>query len=258
MDYLEELKQTLTKAKVLGRGCNLEPGDVREALTRLVGLLGALDSLVSACTTETIIFDDAPALVEARRWLVLAGQKDKVWLVRTADGRPLHHMVPITWRQCDSGCPGWLHMDSPREVQACDDCARFAALELPAEEAAILAHREECGCGYPEEAGEDGPLFEVRGLSGGEDTVLAGAIPSLQVAVDERDARPESRIVCLNDFARLEWHKASGDWPEGRTLTAAERATARRLRAGGTMRPSDLADKYRVPYAHMLAVLAAV
>jgi hypothetical protein len=49
------------------------------------------------------------------------------------------------WWRCAEGCPGWLHVDDPYEIEKCDDCARFMY-----DEDAILAHRVECGCGHNE------------------------------------------------------------------------------------------------------------
>lgn len=71
--------------------------------------------------------------------------------------------IVITWAQCNHGCPGWLHMEDPHEVQACDECNRFDREEPAAElthdgapipgvvtddAAAREAHSLECGCAW--------------------------------------------------------------------------------------------------------------
>lgn len=63
--------------------------------------------------------------------------------------------LPEPWRKpectCCQGaghagpcCPGWLHMEEPREIQRCDDCGTYET-----DEDAAAAHARECGCDWP-------------------------------------------------------------------------------------------------------------
>lgn len=56
--------------------------------------------------------------------------------------------LPVDMR-CTPTCEGWLHArsDFGDEIERCDDCNRFED-----DDAAILAHRVECGCDHPEQA----------------------------------------------------------------------------------------------------------
>ena len=77
--------------------------------------------------------------------------------------------LPATVR-CSPKCPGWLHMDDPCEVQACDACGRFdredpaAFIEADGtprpgivtdDGIAREAHARECGCSWGEEEEEE-------------------------------------------------------------------------------------------------------
>lgn len=53
-------------------------------------------------------------------------------------------MLPEDAR-CSPTCMGWDHFDDPYEIERCDDCGRFSS-----DDEAILAHRDECGCAWPE------------------------------------------------------------------------------------------------------------
>lgn len=68
--------------------------------------------------------------------------------LRGPDGTPAPPAVgiPITWFQCDPECPGWLHQEDPRAVEACDECERFQC-----DEDARYGHEIECGCAWPAE-----------------------------------------------------------------------------------------------------------
>jgi hypothetical protein len=41
-------------------------------------------------------------------------------------------------------CPGWLHMDSPFEVQCCDDCVSAGRRGFKSDDGARRAHAREC------------------------------------------------------------------------------------------------------------------
>ncbi len=58
----------------------------------------------------------------------------------------------VDWDQCDPDCPGWLHMDSPFEIEACDACDRFKNIINGdgRDDQARKAHRLECGCKWPD------------------------------------------------------------------------------------------------------------
>lgn len=79
--------------------------------------------------------------------------------LRTLNGKEIDR----TWDQCCEWCLGWLHMNSPYEVEQCDECKRFA-LTPEGHEAALKAHREECGCGWPEMDYQDAAMAWVRDL----------------------------------------------------------------------------------------------
>lgn len=54
---------------------------------------------------------------------------------------------------CAEGCKGWLHMDEPYEIQACDECCRFMGSDIAlkfTEVQARIAHKAECGCAWPD------------------------------------------------------------------------------------------------------------
>jgi hypothetical protein len=68
---------------------------------------------------------------------------------RSPDGR----MTLIDWEQCSGDCHGWIHSDSPFEVERCDACDRFKT-----DDQAIEAHRKECGCPWPENDFQDATM----------------------------------------------------------------------------------------------------
>ncbi len=47
--------------------------------------------------------------------------------------------------ECYPGCKGWLHMDSPYEIEKCDECGKYDS-----DDEAVVAHRLECGCDWPD------------------------------------------------------------------------------------------------------------
>lgn len=54
---------------------------------------------------------------------------------------------------CAPDCKGWLHMDDPYEIEACDECQRFLQSDIEpkfADEQARAAHKKECGCAWPD------------------------------------------------------------------------------------------------------------
>lgn len=57
-------------------------------------------------------------------------------------------MRGLDFSPCAPGCNGWLHMDDPYEIEACDECARFSGDDR--EEQARAAHKKECGCAWPD------------------------------------------------------------------------------------------------------------
>lgn len=48
---------------------------------------------------------------------------------------------------CSDGCRGWLHVEDPYQIEACDDCGRFKGDF--GDDAARVAHEDECDCGWP-------------------------------------------------------------------------------------------------------------
>lgn len=75
--------------------------------------------------------------------------------------------IERTWEPCSDGCLGWVHMNEPYEVEACDECGRFKALPVvrkPPDEQAAEAHREECGCGWPEIDYQDAAMAWVNDI----------------------------------------------------------------------------------------------
>lgn len=51
------------------------------------------------------------------------------------------------WIPCDKDCKGFLHMDDPYEIEACDECFRFKGEDR--DEQARAAHKKECPCDWP-------------------------------------------------------------------------------------------------------------
>jgi len=101
--------------------------------------------------------------------------------VKTQNGT----LVTINWGQCSPECAGWLHMNEPYEIEQCDECRRFE-LTPDGHEAARKAHREECGCGWPEFDIQDAAMAWVTDLI--EDHVIT-----------KDDIKELSDLLCCRD-----------------------------------------------------------
>jgi CRISPR/Cas system-associated exonuclease Cas4 (RecB family) len=78
-------------------------------------------------------------------------------------------VVPRSGSPCHPECQGWLHIDDPVEVQACDDCGRFQTSDGADDDAAQVAHDLECA--------DTRCTYRTRELSG-------GVVPSVQSLIE--------------------------------------------------------------------------
>lgn len=97
--------------------------------------------------------------------------------MKTPNGKEINR----TWDPCCEGCLGWLHMNSPYEVEQCDECKRFG-LTPEGHAKAILAHREECGCGWPELDIQDAAMAWARDMG----PEMDDDVKELRELLDER------------------------------------------------------------------------
>lgn len=97
--------------------------------------------------------------------------------------------IERAWEPCCDGCLGWLHMSDPYEVEACDECHRFKKENGFLDDQARAAHREECGCGWPDVDFQDAAMSWVRDLNEGDavNNLTQSDISELETLLDCRE-----------------------------------------------------------------------
>lgn len=96
-------------------------------------------------------------------------------------------VMQVNWEQCDPLCPGWLHMDSPYEIEACDACMRFKFIPaFDRDEQARESHSLECGCDWPRVDFQNAAMSWITDLGRHESAQQGLEIDRLHILLDTR------------------------------------------------------------------------
>lgn len=110
--------------------------------------------------------------------------------------------LKVDWEQCAPGCMGWLHMNDPYEIEECDECGRFTVDTVTGpdcgtlQDAAVKAHRAECGCTWPEFDVQDAAMSWLDNVSeGSPDGLTEADFKELEPLLNVRGAQFRDNVT---------------------------------------------------------------
>lgn len=110
--------------------------------------------------------------------------------------------LKVDWEQCAPGCMGWLHMNDPYEIEECDECGRFTVNTGTGpdcdtlQDAAVKAHRVECGCTWPEFDVQDAAMSWLDNVSeGSPDGLTEADFKELESLLNVRGAQFRDNVT---------------------------------------------------------------